>query len=167
MEVQRYGTQNIPVESSPWRKPRPERRNNLTYLTDFVSFGVLPLSDQMRIPVACNEENPWDPWNPCGRLFLNHNAKIQHFSFPTHRSSPLLNDTHRLSLIGLCSISMILSYRNHLVYARLTLPALGRAGRSRYPTGNSRSLNKSEGEHLAIKLVKGEPQCQPLALIMC
>ena len=62
---------------------------------------------------------------------------------------------------------MILSYRNHLVYARLTLPTPGRAGRGRYPTGNSRSLNKSEGEHLAIKLVKGEPQCQPLALIMC
>ena len=27
-------------------------------LTDFDSFGVLTLRDQMRIPVACNEENP-------------------------------------------------------------------------------------------------------------
>ena len=45
--------------------------------------------------------------------FLNHNAKIQHFSFPTHRCSSFLTDTHRLSLIGLCSISMILSHRNH------------------------------------------------------
>ena len=35
----------------------------------------------------------------CGRLFLNHNAKIQHFIFPTHRCSLLLTDTHRLSLI--------------------------------------------------------------------
>ena len=23
--------------------------------------------DQMRIPVACNEKNPWDPWDPCGK----------------------------------------------------------------------------------------------------
>ena len=45
--------------------------------------------------------------------FLNHNAKIQHFSFPTHRCSPMLIVSHRLSLIGLCSISMILSHRNH------------------------------------------------------
>ena len=37
----------------------------------------------------------------CGRLFLNHNAKIQHFIFPTHRCSLLLNDTHRLSLINI------------------------------------------------------------------
>lgn len=36
----------------------------------------------------------------CGRLFLNHNAKIQHFIFPTHRCSLLLTDTHRLSLIN-------------------------------------------------------------------
>ena len=35
------------------------------------------------------------------RLFLNHNAKIQHFSFPTHRCSLLLTDTHRLSLINI------------------------------------------------------------------
>ena len=37
----------------------------------------------------------------CGRLFLNHNAKIQHFIFPTHRCSLLLTDTHRLSLINI------------------------------------------------------------------
>ena len=37
----------------------------------------------------------------CGRLFLNHNAKIQHFIFPTHRFSLLLTDTHRLSLINI------------------------------------------------------------------
>ena len=30
-----------------------------------------------------------------------------------------------------------------------------------------RSLSKSVGEHLAMKSVKGEPRCQPLALIMC
>ena len=30
-----------------------------------------------------------------------------------------------------------------------------------------RSLTKSVGEHLAMKSVKGEPRCQPLALIMC
>ena len=30
-----------------------------------------------------------------------------------------------------------------------------------------RSLRKSVGEHLAMKSVKGEPRCQPLALIMC
>ena len=34
-------------------------------------------------------------------FFLNHNAKIQHFIFPTHRCSLLLNDTHRLSLINI------------------------------------------------------------------
>ena len=122
--------------------------------------------------VACNEKESvgsvrsvWD------FFFLNHNAKIQYFSFPTHRCSMLLTDTHRLSLIGLCSISMILSYRNYLVYARLTLPTPRRAGRGRYSAGVccclQRSLNKSEGEHLAMKSVKGEPRCQPLALIMC
>lgn len=37
----------------------------------------------------------------CGRLFLNHNAKIQHFIFPTHRCSLLLTDTHRFSLINI------------------------------------------------------------------
>ena len=37
----------------------------------------------------------------CGRLFLNHNAKIQHFIFPTHRCSSLLTDTHWLSLINI------------------------------------------------------------------
>ena len=37
----------------------------------------------------------------CGRLFLNHIAKIQHFIFPTHRCSLLLTDTHRLSLINI------------------------------------------------------------------
>ena len=31
-----------------------------TDLTDFYSFGVFPLRGQMRIPVACNEEDPWD-----------------------------------------------------------------------------------------------------------
>ena len=36
-----------------------------------------------------------------GLLFLNHNAKIQHFSFPTHRCSMLLHDTQRLSLINI------------------------------------------------------------------
>ena len=30
MEVLRYGTQNIQVESLPWRKPRPEGRNSPT-----------------------------------------------------------------------------------------------------------------------------------------
>ena len=34
-------------------------------------------------------------------LFLNHNAKIRHFIFPTHRCSLLLTDTHRLSLINI------------------------------------------------------------------
>ena len=34
-------------------------------------------------------------------FFLNHNAKIQHFIFPTHRCSLLLTDTHRLSLINI------------------------------------------------------------------
>ena len=34
-------------------------------------------------------------------LFLNHNAKIQHFIFPTHRCSSLLTDIHRLSLINI------------------------------------------------------------------
>ena len=34
-------------------------------------------------------------------FFLNHNAKIQHFSFPTHRCSSLLTDTHRFSLINI------------------------------------------------------------------
>ena len=37
----------------------------------------------------------------CGRLFLNHIAKIQHFIFLTHRCSSLLTDTHRLSLINI------------------------------------------------------------------
>ena len=37
----------------------------------------------------------------CPWFFLNHNAKIQHFIFPTHRCSLLLNDTHRLSLINI------------------------------------------------------------------
>ena len=37
----------------------------------------------------------------CGRLFLNHIAKIQHFIFPTHRCSLLLTDTHRFSLINI------------------------------------------------------------------
>ena len=37
----------------------------------------------------------------CGRLFLNHIAKIQLFIFPTHRCSLLLTDTHRLSLINI------------------------------------------------------------------
>ena len=86
-------------------------------------------------------------------------------------NSPMLTDTHRLSLIGLCSISMILSYRNYLVYALLTLPIPGRAGRGRYSAEAccclQRSLNKSEGEHLVMKSVKGEPLYQPLALIMC
>ena len=34
-------------------------------------------------------------------FFLNHNAKIQHFSLPTHRCSMLLHDTQRLSLINI------------------------------------------------------------------
>ena len=34
-------------------------------------------------------------------FFLNHNAKIQHFIFPTHRCSLLSTDTHRLSLINI------------------------------------------------------------------
>ena len=34
-------------------------------------------------------------------FFLNHNAKIQHFIFPTHRCSLLLTDTHRFSLINI------------------------------------------------------------------
>ena len=34
-------------------------------------------------------------------FFLNHNAKIRHFIFPTHRCSLLLTDTHRLSLINI------------------------------------------------------------------
>ena len=34
----------------------------------------------------------------CGRLFLNHNAKIRHFIFPTHRCSSLLTDTHQLTM---------------------------------------------------------------------
>ena len=34
-------------------------------------------------------------------FFLNHNAKIQHFIFLTHRCSLLLTDTHRLSLINI------------------------------------------------------------------
>ena len=34
-------------------------------------------------------------------LFLNHNAKIQHFIFPTHRCSPILTDIHRFSLINI------------------------------------------------------------------
>ena len=34
-------------------------------------------------------------------LFLNHNAKIQHFIFPTHRCSLLLTDIHRLSPINI------------------------------------------------------------------
>ena len=37
----------------------------------------------------------------CGRLFLNHNAKIQHFIFPTHRCSSLLTDIHRFSPINI------------------------------------------------------------------
>ena len=32
---------------------------------------------------------------------LNDAAKIQHFSFPPHRCSPMLNDTHRLSSINI------------------------------------------------------------------
>ena len=48
--------------------------------------------------VACNEKIR----EICVRLlFLNHNAKIQHFIFPTHRCSLLLTDTHRLSLINI------------------------------------------------------------------
>ena len=42
---------------------------------------------------------------------------------------------------------MILSGRNYLVYARLTLPTPRRSGRG--PVGNSRSLSKSEAEHQA------------------
>ena len=46
---------------------------------------------------------------------------------------------------------MILSYRNYLVYARLTLPTPRRVGRGRYSAEAccclQRSLNKSEGEH--------------------
>ena len=62
---------------------------------------------------------------------------------------------------------MILSNRNYLVYALLTLPTPGRAGRGGILQGDTRSLSKSVGEHLAMKSVKGEPRCQPLALIMC
>ena len=51
--------------------------------------------------VACNEKIR----EICGirvrLLFLNHNAKIQHFIFPTHRCSLLLTDYHRLSLINI------------------------------------------------------------------
>ena len=37
----------------------------------------------------------------CIWLFLNHNAKIQHFILPTHRCSPILTDIHRFSLINI------------------------------------------------------------------
>ena len=47
----------------------------------------------------------------CGRLFLNHNAKIQHFIFPTHRCSLLLTDTHRLSLINIRALPNGRKYR--------------------------------------------------------
>ena len=44
-------------------------------------------------------------------LFLNHNAKIQHFSFPTHRCSMLLHDTQRLSLINIRALPNGRKYR--------------------------------------------------------
>ena len=47
----------------------------------------------------------------CGRLFLNHNAKIQHFILPTHRCSPLLTDTHRFSLINIRALPNGRKYR--------------------------------------------------------
>ena len=47
----------------------------------------------------------------CERLFLNHNAKIQHFSFPTHRCSLMLTDTHRLSLINISALPNGRKYR--------------------------------------------------------
>ena len=47
----------------------------------------------------------------CGRLFLNHNAKIQHFIFPTHRCSPILTDIHRFSLINIRALPNGRKYR--------------------------------------------------------
>ena len=44
-------------------------------------------------------------------FFLNHNAKIQHFSFPTHRCSMLLHDTQRLSLINIRALPNGRKYR--------------------------------------------------------
>ena len=44
-------------------------------------------------------------------LFLNHIAKIQHFSFPTHRCSMLLHDTQRLSLINIRALPNGRKYR--------------------------------------------------------
>ena len=48
---------------------------DLTDLTDFDSFGVLPLRDQMRIPVACNEKESvrsvrsvWEDKKKAGRM---------------------------------------------------------------------------------------------------
>ena len=38
---------------------------DLTDLTDFTPSEFFPLRDQMRIPVACSEEDPWDLWDPC------------------------------------------------------------------------------------------------------
>ena len=47
----------------------------------------------------------------CPWFFLNHNAKIQHFSFPTHRCSMLLHDTQRLSLINIRALPNGRKYR--------------------------------------------------------
>ena len=44
-------------------------------------------------------------------LFLNHNAKIQHFIFPTHRCSLLLTDIHRFSLINIRALPNGRKYR--------------------------------------------------------
>ena len=72
---------------------------DLTDLTDFYSFGVLAVSlSEYR---CLQRRESVQICEICGRLFLNHNAKIQHFIFPTHRCSLLLTDTHRLSLINI------------------------------------------------------------------
>ena len=48
--------------------------------------------------VACNEEDPWDLWDPCETSLSESQCKDTTFHFP---NSPMLIVAHRLSLINI------------------------------------------------------------------
>ena len=86
--------------------PMPKHRGvfgahtDLTDLTDF-SPSEFWLWALVRVPLLATKKIRGICEIRVRLLFLNHNAKIQHFIFPTHRCSLLLTDTHRLSLINI------------------------------------------------------------------
>ena len=61
--------------------------------------------------VACNEEDPWDLWDPCETSLSESQCKDTTFHFP---NSPMLTDTHRLSLIN---IRVLLNGRKYRILA--------------------------------------------------